>query len=428
MTLTTNHIEKSLAKLNLSAVSFVITYFAALLYPHIALGAGVMLDGKTVIMIFFFMAFALYCSSKYLKEERLIEKTPVFLPVGCLTVIVIFAAIFAQNRPIALEALALYVAYIFCFCLFFSFLKSIDVLRFVAYTICFLLTVLSIYGLFQYYTFNLNPELKSVWRLRSTFGNCDHFSGYLAMGLPFFLGVFYSRRRSDKVKIGLVLVLISLFLAQVLTYARMGWIASTVGVAIFFILQTAFGGLKLRKVIVSILPFVILVVCMFLSSSNLINRFNTMIYKDTESTLYGRKLAWKGTIEMIKENAVTGIGPGNYSKTFRQYEPPGLAKPYLYGHSDYLHFTSELGVMFIPTLVWLLIRVARQGVKKIKLYSQEIVAITSGAMGGVGAILVYSISDYNLHIPGNTLLFIVLTAIIVAPLSKSGGKHHTYSI
>jgi len=45
-----------------------------------------------------------------------------------------------------------------------------------------------------------------------------------------------------------------------------------------------------------------------------------------------------------------------------------------------------------------------------------ITGITLGAMAGITAILFHSISDFNLHIPANALLFTVLAAIVVSPI------------
>ena len=43
-------------------------------------------------------------------------------------------------------------------------------------------------------------------------------------------------------------------------------------------------------------------------------------------------------------------------------------------------------------------------------------ATTLGAMTGITAILFHSITDFNLHIPANAILFTVLAALVVAPL------------
>ena len=66
----------------------------------------------------------------------------------------------------------------------------------------------------------------------------------------------------------------------------------------------------------------------------------------------------------------------------------------------------------------MIIALYRKGFRKLKNPSRLVRGITLGAMSGITAILVHSISDFNLHIPANALLFTILAAIVVAPLPK----------
>jgi hypothetical protein len=60
----------------------------------------------------------------------------------------------------------------------------------------------------------------------------------------------------------------------------------------------------------------------------------------------------------------------------------------------------------------------KRGFYKLRYPSRLVRGTTLGAMSGITAILVHSVSDFNLHIPANALLFTVLVAIVVAPLPK----------
>jgi O-antigen ligase len=87
-------------------------------------------------------------------------------------------------------------------------------------------------------------------------------------------------------------------------------------------------------------------------------------------------------------------------------------------HNDYLHFTSEVGLPLIVIVVWMIIALYRRGFMKIKNPSRLVRGIILGAMSGITAILVHSISDFNLHIPANALLVTILAAMVVAPLPE----------
>ena len=61
----------------------------------------------------------------------------------------------------------------------------------------------------------------------------------------------------------------------------------------------------------------------------------------------------------------------------------------------------------------------QNGFRKMKYPSRLVRGIMLGAMTGGAAILVRSISDFNLHILANAILFIKLAAIIAAPLPEN---------
>jgi hypothetical protein len=64
----------------------------------------------------------------------------------------------------------------------------------------------------------------------------------------------------------------------------------------------------------------------------------------------------------------------------------------------------------------MIVALYRKGFIKLKNPSRLVRGTTLGALSGITAILVHSISDFNLHIPANALLFAILAALVVAPL------------
>jgi hypothetical protein len=58
----------------------------------------------------------------------------------------------------------------------------------------------------------------------------------------------------------------------------------------------------------------------------------------------------------------------------------------------------------------------RKGFKKLKNPRRLVRGSTIGAMAGITAILVHSISDFNLYIPANAILFTILGAVVISPL------------
>jgi len=125
---------------------------------------------------------------------------------------------------------------------------------------------------------------------------------------------------------------------------------------------------------------------------------------------------WGGIVEMIGEYPLLGIGPGTFAFIFTQYQPPGLTRHYTMAHNDCLHFTSEVGLPLIAIVVWMILALYRKGFIKLKNPSRLVRGITVGALSGITSIVFHSISDFNLHIPANAIIFTILAAIVVSPI------------
>ena len=150
-----------------------------------------------------------------------------------------------------------------------------------------------------------------------------------------------------------------------------------------------------------------------LSGTDLFQRALTFTDDETVLGMGGRVTAWKGTLVMIKDHLLLGSGAGAYSTVFPQYQLPGTTARFYEAHNDYLHFVAELGILFLPLFGWWLVTFVLACRRKLQSSSRQTWGLALGAMTGVIAILFHSFVDFNLLIPANALLFIVLTALVV---------------
>jgi len=76
---------------------------------------------------------------------------------------------------------------------------------------------------------------------------------------------------------------------------------------------------------------------------------------------------------------------------------------------------AEMGLPAAVFMLWMLIVLFKKGFRKLNHPSRLVRASTLGALSAIVAILCHSLSDFNLHIPANAIMFTVLAAIVTAP-------------
>jgi O-antigen ligase len=260
-------------------------------------------------------------------------------------------------------------------------------------------------------------QKKASHRLSSTFGNADHLAGYMEMAIPLLLGLFLTGFRGIKLFLVIVLTVL-LFIALILSLSRGGWFGTLSG--LFFMSVALFFNpyFQSKRLFLTLVCGFLVVGFIVLSSTPVVKRIRTLEQNNKISIIESRVSRWRGTIAMIKDHPILGTGPGTFAIVFTQYQPPGHANRSFFAHNDYLHFASEVGLLLIAIIVWMIITLFIKGFEKMKNPSRLVRGVTIGAMSGITAILVHSISDFNLHIPANALLFTILCAIIVSPVHK----------
>jgi O-antigen ligase len=134
-----------------------------------------------------------------------------------------------------------------------------------------------------------------------------------------------------------------------------------------------------------------------------------------------RKLAWSAGQRMAKDFPWTGSGFGALGETLIAYLPRGERDYWAQLHNDYLEVYAAGGLVAAALLVWLAAAFARRIGRSLKLGSDRGPSLSSlGLALGLAALAVHEIVDFNLQIPANALLFVVVAAMGVSPLVESG--------
>jgi len=349
--------------------------------------------------------------------------TPLDKPILALLILCLISSAFSMHHRTSLWAMVLFVNYIVIFYLTIYTINTRAHLRRLIYLIIGMAIFLSVFGFFKRFGVNLFPwweysELKyPLDFLSATYGNHNHLAGYLEMTIPLILGLFLTGYRSGKLLLMVFLTFI-LLTAMILSLSRGGWIGVFIGLIFMAICLLTSRYFKRKGFLIAIAGVSLAMVLIVMASTPVVERVQTVMEKGEEASLNSRLVVWGGAVKMIGNHPLHGTGPGTFSTIFTQYQPPGFTNRFFMAHNDYLQFTSELGLLLIPIIIWMIIALYRKGFKKLKNSSRLVRGTTLGAMSGITAILIHSIADFNLHIPANALLFTVLAAIVVAPLPQ----------
>jgi O-antigen ligase len=261
-----------------------------------------------------------------------------------------------------------------------------------------------------------------------TYVNRNHFAGYLEMMLALGIGLLIaglSDRRSDtwkrffsnliewilSPKMILRLALCILVIALTTTHSRMG------NTAFFSSLLVAGGiGIVLSRhatrntviLLVSLVVIDLAIVGSWFGVEKLAQRIEQTTVADVEE----REEPAAYTIPMIKDYPVFGAGPGTFYITFARYRPEKIVNYFDYAHNDYAQFAAETGLVGLGIVgLLVVITLAAALVAQWKRRDPLMRGMSFACIMGVTSILIHSWVDFNLQIPANATLFMVLLAL-----------------
>jgi O-antigen ligase len=298
----------------------------------------------------------------------------------------------------------------------------------------------ALYGMFEIY--NKNPRIlfyKKIYNLDSvtgTFVNRNHFSGYLEMIVPLAIGLIIARidpfalkslswrekflRLSEKglslnilISIGVVLMAVAIIFSQ----SRSGIFVLVFMFILFFGLTAIYYDiysfqLKRIKKFLAVSFFVVILISLYVGINSALDRFALdQILQESRPTY------WAKTIDIFSSSPLFGTGLGTFGAIYPPMGSETGPMTLVHAHNDYLEYLSELGLVGFSLLFGGIFFMAIQSFlvwRKRKHF--EVRGLALGGLIAIICILVHSLTDFNLHIPANMVLFSVvlpLTMVLV---------------
>lgn len=269
---------------------------------------------------------------------------------------------------------------------------------------------MSCYGILQYFTLGttskawvdveLNPDLRT--RVIGTFGNPNVFAEYLEHILPASIALIFVYKKWMNKAIAALLAMV-MFVCLLLTSSRGAWLGFAAAMSLFTIL-------KLFKYIPLFLTGGILSIP--LAPKVIIQRISTIGNIKDSSNEY-RTYIWEGTIKMIRDFWVTGVGYGYWAfkNTFYEYSIKGTKT--WHSHNMYLEIMAEMGIFGLLTFAWFVISLFIHSIKFIlKTKDKYLSYVSAGLLAGFLSIMVHGVAEHILYMPKSVIMFWIFAAFI----------------
>ncbi len=262
-----------------------------------------------------------------------------------------------------------------------------------------------------------------------SYANRNHFAGLLEMCLPFAVmgaagllghGNVFARRHTPLGPAlgasGLLLCAAVMLLAVVSSLSRMGFIATLGGLAVMGSLALARGRGGARRWLPAVAMILAAVAAfVLLPTDQLIARFSDLSGGEQVSA-NSRALIWADTVRLIGAYPLFGCGLGGYESALQPYKTVAPALTVDYAHNDYLQLLAELGILgFVPLMFLVVVIYARALRHSMRLVRGPDAYLAMAVAGGLTAIAIHSLADFNLYIPANAMAAVWLGALADRP-------------
>jgi len=152
---------------------------------------------------------------------------------------------------------------------------------------------------------------------------------------------------------------------------------------------------------------IILVIALYVGLDSVLHRFSLDKLLQEKRPVY-----WADALRMFADYPLFGTGLGTFGALAPPLEGEEGPLAIVHAHNDYLEYLSELGLIGSLLLgggVLLCLAISFRVWRTRK--NPQVKGLALGGIVSVAAILVHSLTDFNLHIPANILLFSVILAL-----------------
>jgi len=313
------------------------------------------------------------------------------------------------------------VTYFLLFFLAIESFQTIDEWKSFAWFLVTLGSFVSLLAVVQYFTFNgklywfrVLPQGVVPF---GPFVNHNHFAGFVELIIPAGLAMLLTGAvRRDHVPLLILLTVLPIG-ALALSASRGGIISFLFEFVLLIFLVRQKGEGTRTLLMAGGLALVAGLLAIWLGLGWTVERFEHSTPGDLSSDR--RVSIYRDTWKIVRDHPWTGTGLGTLETVFPRYESYYDGLRVDHAHNDYLELVAETGLIggicmlgFITLLAW-------RGLSNLLGTNRRVCrALYSGALVACAGLLLHSMVDFNLHIPSNALLFLLLAAMATCDIAE----------
>jgi O-antigen ligase len=261
-----------------------------------------------------------------------------------------------------------------------------------------------------------------------TYVNRNHLAGYLEISLAIGIGLLiaglsdrsadtwkkFVRQTLDWIlspKMVLRLSLCVLVIALTTTHSRMGNAAFFASLTVAGIVGIALSRLATRNTVLLLASLVVIdlvVVGSWFGVEKLAQRVQETTIQDVQQ----REEPPEAALNLIRDYPLFGAGPGSFYLAFPPYRTESIKSFFDHAHNDYVEIAAESGTLGLAT-IGMFVALSLGAALRAQWERRDPLmrGMSFACIMGVTSILIHSWVDFNLQIPANAALFMVLCAL-----------------
>jgi len=280
----------------------------------------------------------------------------------------------------------------------------------------------SIFGILQHLTFNGKLYWFRVLRYGGyPFGpyvNRNHFAGFAELLIPVALvPLVLGKVRKERLFIVALFALVPI-VALLLAASRGGIVSFAVEMLVLMLVLLAQRVRGRAVVLVGMVVLVGVLAVSWIGVRQVLQRFGS--YQSMDISLGKRGSMSRDSWRIFMDHPVLGTGLGTLQLVFPPYESLYDAKIVNHSHNDYLEALAETGSLGGLCCLWFLCVLVAESWRGLRNVGSSFgAAVNLSGLVGCSGFLAHSLVDFNLHIPANALLFLIMAQLATLQMPKS---------